>query len=140
MATIYDVNPQELIRRAAEELKKVKEVKMPDWAAFVKTGPGKERPPKDLEWWHYRAAAILRKVYVLGPVGVNKLRRKFRTKKDRGHKPEKVYPASGKIIRTILQQLTREGLVEDKEKGVHKGKVVTAKGKAFLDKLVKVKK
>jgi len=43
MASIYDVNAEKLIKKAAEELKK--DIKMPEWAKFVKTGAGKERPP-----------------------------------------------------------------------------------------------
>ena len=140
MATIFDVNTQELIKKAAEELKNSKEVQMPEWAMFVKTGAGKERPPSNEDWWYQRAASILKKVYVLGPIGVNKLRKKFTTKKNRGHKKERVYRAGGKVTRTILQQLTSEGLIEDKVKDAHKGKVVTAKGKSFMDKLVKPKK
>lgn len=137
MASIYDINQQELVNMAAEELKKSKEVKTPEWATFVKTGSGKERPPYIEGWWYQRAASILKKIYSFGPIGVNKLRRKYSNKKRRGHKPEEARPAGGKIIRTILQQLTKEGLIEDKAKGVHKGKVLTAKGKAFLAKVTK---
>jgi len=139
MATIHDVDTNELIGKAAEALKKTENVKMPDWAKFVKTGQAKDRLPAELDWWYYRAAAILRNVYVKGPIGVEKLRLKYGSKKDRGHKPEVFRKASGKIIRAILQQLVKEGLVNYAEKGVHKGKVITPKGKSFMDKLVKRK-
>lgn len=138
MGKLYDVDASELIKKASLELKKSKEVKMPAWAQFVKTGVHKERPPLNSElWWYMRAASILRKVYMLGPIGVSKLRRKYGGKRNRGHKPEHTYKGSGKIIRTILQQLEKEGFVKQVEKGVHKGKTITPKGKSFLDKLAK---
>ena len=53
---IFDVYPNELIEKAAEELKKLEAVKAPEWAKFVKTGVHKERAPLDKEWWFKRAA------------------------------------------------------------------------------------
>ena len=34
---MYDADSQELITKAAEELKKIPEIKPPEWAPFVKT-------------------------------------------------------------------------------------------------------
>jgi len=135
MATIYDTNTQELIDKAAEKLKEV--IEAPEWSKYVKTGTAKERPPSENDWWHKRAASILRKVYLRGPIGTNKLKVKYGSKKNRGHKPEKFYSASGKIIRTILQQLEKAELIKQGQKGVHKGRIITPKGKSFLDKLSK---
>ncbi len=135
MATIYDADANVLIEKAASELKK--SIKAPEWSVYVKTGVHKERPPEDRDWWYKRAAAVLRKVYMLGPIGTNKLRVKYGGKKNRGFKPEKFYPGSGKIIRTILQQLEHEKFIVQQQKGLHKGRVVTPKGKKFLDSLSK---
>ncbi|MCX6711588.1 MAG: 30S ribosomal protein S19e [Candidatus Woesearchaeota archaeon] len=135
MASIYDVSAEKLIKKAAEELKK--DIKMPQWAKFVKTGAGKERPPIENDWWYMRAASILRKIYINGPIGVEKLRKKYSSKKNMGHKPERVYPGSGKIIRTILQDLEKSGYIKFAEKKVHKGRIITPKGKKFLDSLSK---
>ncbi|MBS3151314.1 30S ribosomal protein S19e [Candidatus Woesearchaeota archaeon] len=135
MATIYDVDPSELIKKAASELKKVEQIKAPSWAMFVKTGASKERPPVELDWWYARTASLLRKIYLFGPIGVNKLRKKYGGKKNRGHKPERSYPGSGNIIRKILQQLEKAELVKYAEKKVHKGRIITPKGKKFLDKI-----
>ena len=109
MATIYDVKPGELHKRVVEELKKSKEVQMPDWANFVKTGVGKERVPSEKDWWQMRASALLRRIYLLGPIGVSKLRTKYGNRKNRGVAPERFRRASGKIIRVLLQQLEKEG-------------------------------
>lgn len=139
MATVYDVKAGELNKHVSEELKKSQHVKMPDWAHFVKTGHGKDRVPADNEWWYKRAAALLRRIYMLGPIGVSKLRTKYGNRKNRGAAPEKFTRASGKVIRSILQQLEKEGLIKQVEKSGHKGRIVTPKGKSLLDKAVKKK-
>ncbi len=138
MATIYDIPPAETIKKASEELKK--ELAMPAWAHFVKTAPSKQRHPMNQDWYFMRAASILRKIYRFGPIGTNKLRRKYGSKKDRGHRRERNYPASGKIIRSIIQQLEKKGYVKNETKGVHKGRIITPKGKSFLDKISNPKK
>ena len=137
MVSVYDVNANELIEKAAKELKKIAELKMPEWALFVKTGVHKERQPVNRDWWYIRGAAILRKLYLNSPVGVSKLRTKYGGKKNRGNKPGRFYKGSGKIIRNILQQLEKAEFIKKAEKGVHKGRVITKKGKSFLDKLAK---
>lgn len=135
--TVYDIEPQKLIRKAASELKKIEEIKPPKWSLYVKTGTHKQRPPKQKDWWYLRAASILRKIYILGPIGTNKLRRKYGGLKGRGHQPEEFRRGSGSIIRKSLQQLEKAGLIAQTQKKGHKGRQVTAKGKAFLDKLSK---
>lgn len=137
MATMYDVTPSELVSAAAEELKKSKSVKMPEWATVVKTGPAQEHAPAEKDWWYKRAASILRKVSLRGPIGVSKLRSFYGKKKNRGVHPEHFFKGSGKIVRVILQQLEQDGLVKKVEKGVHKGKVLTPKGQSLLDKVIK---
>lgn len=135
MANTYDIGATELINKASEKLKEM--IKPPVWANFVKTGPAKERLPSQRDWYYKRAASILRTVYTRGPIGVEKLKIKYGSKKNRGHRPEKFYPASGAIIRHALQQLEKAGLIIYKKDGIHKGRIVTPKGKSFLDKLAK---
>ncbi len=139
MAIVYDIEANKLIEAAAKELAKLPNMKSPEWAAFVKTGTAKERPPAREDWWHVRAASVLRAIYKAhGPIGVQKLRTRYGSKKNKGHKPEKFFRASGKIIRLILQQLEKEGFIKKAEIGVHKGRVISAKGKSFLDKIASV--
>ncbi|HLG23816.1 MAG TPA: 30S ribosomal protein S19e [Candidatus Nanoarchaeia archaeon] len=135
MATIYDVESQQLIEKTAEELKKIPEIKAPEWAAFVKTGMHKTRAPLKEDWWYMRAASVLRTVYRLGPIGTEKLRTKYGGKKNRGVRKEHTYKGSGSILRKSLQQLEKAGFVKFVEKGVHKGRIVTPKGKSFIDKI-----
>ena len=133
MASIYDCNQSELVEKAAEELKKVNNIKAPQWAGFVKTGMHKERPPVRNDWWYVRTASVLKKIYTHGPIGVSKLRTHYGGKKNRGYKPEHFYKGSGSIIRKVIQQLEKEGFVKTDLKSQHKGRLITAKGKKFLD-------
>ncbi|MBD3164201.1 30S ribosomal protein S19e [Candidatus Woesearchaeota archaeon] len=136
MATVYDINGNTLVEEAAKELSKIDHLKPPEWAAFVRTAPSKERVPARQDWWYFRAASILRAIYKSkGPIGVQKLRIRYGSKKNRGHAPEKFYKASGKIIRLILQQLEKAELVKKGEKGVHKGRIISPKGSSMLDKI-----
>ncbi len=135
MVSIHNKKPQEVINKTAESLKG--SVETPGWTKFVKTGHGKKNRPESKEWYLTRVASILRKVYINGPIGTSKLKKVYSHKKNRGHKPEKTSLASGKIIRSALQQLEKAGLVQQAEKGVHKGRVVTPKGRSFLDKITK---
>ena len=134
MASIYDVKANALITKVAEELKKNEKIKPPSWASFVKTGVHKERPPVDPLWWYTRCAAVLRKINILGPIGVSKLRTHYGGKKNRGYKPEHFKKGSGNIIRKVLQQLESAGLAKQVEKGIHKGRILTPSGKSVLDK------
>ncbi len=132
MATIYDVNPNDLIEKVAKELEK--ELKAPEWAPFVKTGVHKERPPTRDDWWYVRSAAVLRTIERMGPIGTSKLRTKYGGKQNRGHKTEHTFRGSGSIIRKILQELDQAGLTRQAEVGVHKGRVITPKGVSLLSK------
>jgi small subunit ribosomal protein S19e len=130
---IYDVNPQLLVKRTAEELKKVDAIKPPVWANFVKTGMSRERQPMQKDWWHIRAASVLRRIFKDGPIGTEKLRTKYGGRKNMGMAPEHFFPAGGSHLRKILQQLEKAGLAKQTEKGVHKGRVVTPQGMKLLE-------
>jgi len=130
---IHDVDATLLIKRAAEELKKDANIKPPVWAPFVKTGVSRERPPVQNDWWFVRSAAVLRKLFLLGPVGTQKLRAVFGGKKNRGYDPEHFYPGSGSVVRKILQQLEKAGFAKQVAKGVHKGRIISPKGQQLLE-------
>ncbi len=137
MARLEDVNPNEFVEELAVTLKSLPDIKQPKWASFVKTGRFKERPPARNDWWYVRSAAVLRTVYRLGPVGTSKLRTKYGGKKNRGVASEHSYKGSGSIIRKILQQLEKVGLVAQASVGMHKGRIVTPKGRALLNSIAR---
>lgn len=131
-----DVPPQKLIEKLSEELKKNENIKPPEWSKYVKTGVSEERPPLQKDWWFLRTAAVLRRVDLRGPVGVQRLRTVFGGRRRRGHKPPEQRKAGGKIIRLILQQLESSGYIQKVEKP-RKGRIVTAKGQKLLSKIAK---
>ena len=136
--SVYELNSQEYNLKLAEALKQIPEFKEPEWAKFVKSSPSKERPIEDADFWHKRAASILRQIYKNKIVGVNRLRTKYGSKKNRGMKPERFIKSGGKIIRTILQQSDKAGFTEilRETKGTKEkrpGRRMTAKGKLFLE-------
>lgn len=130
MTTVYDVPAEPLILAVGEKLKKESAIAPPEWAPFVTTGIHTEKPPVAADWWHTRAAAVLRKVYVMGTVGTERLRAEFGGPRDRGVKPNRAKKGSGSVIRDSLQQLEAAGLVET-VKG--EGRRVTGKGRGLLD-------
>lgn len=134
MANLYDVDPTELIKEVAKELKELN-IDKPEWTDFVKTGVHKERNPLDRDWWYLRCASILRKVYIFGPIGTQKLRRYYGGRKNRGHKPEKFFKGSGSIVRNALQSLEKIGFISKVDAvNKKKGRIITNKGKSFVDK------
>lgn len=135
MVSIFDVDARKLIEKAAKKLLDEKIIEMPEWANFVKSGKHKERPPVRRDWWYVRAAAVLRSVYKLGPIGTEKLKTKYGGRQERGNQPARFVKGSGSVIRKILQQLEKAEFIKKVEKGVHKGRVIAPKGKSFLDKL-----
>jgi small subunit ribosomal protein S19e len=130
MTSVKNVEPAKFIERLKEELKKIEEIKEPLWVRFVKSGAHRQRPPEQKDFWYVRAASILRRIYLNGPVGIERLRTYYGGRRSFGH-PKHFAKASGKIIRTILKQLEKVGFVE-KEK---RGRKITIKGKKFLDKI-----
>ena len=98
----------------------------------MKTGAHKERAPDDQDFWYVRCASILRKVYLNGPIGTEKLRIVYGGRKRRGSKPNKFQKGSGAIVRTALQQLERAGFI--KKEGT-KGREMTDIGRSYMDKL-----
>ena len=134
MASIHDVEAIKVIESAAKEFSKNPDMAKPEWAEFVKSGSHVERPPAQEDWWQIRAAALLRTIYKDGPVGVSKLRTKYGGRRNRGLKPHRFQKAGGKIIRTMLQQLEKIGLVQQAKKG-SKGRIITPQGQAFLDNI-----
>jgi small subunit ribosomal protein S19e len=137
---VYDLEAGEYNKKLAEALKKIPEFKIPEWVLYVKTGASRSRPVEDSEFWYKRSASILRQIYRMGVVGVNRLRTKYGGKKIRGFKPEEFRRAGGKIIRTILQQADKAGFteIETTVKGVRRrrpGRKLTANGKKFLESI-----
>ena len=132
--TIYDVATDKFNEKLAEALKKLPEFEMPGWAYFVKTSTARARVPYKTDWWYKRAASILRHIYRKGVMGVNRLKIRYGGRKDRGMKPAEFRRGSGKIIRVILQEAEKAGLLM-KSEGKKKGRQLTKQGLEFMNKV-----
>lgn len=132
MTTAYDVPADRLIERAAMEFKAAGKVAPPEWAPFVRTGVHTEKAPQQPDWWYRRLAAVLRKVYTMGPIGGSRLAAEFGGKRDRGSAPYHPRRGSGSVIRECLQQLETLGFVTKSEA---RGRRVTPAGQRMLDNL-----
>ena len=136
MTTYYDVPADQLIGGLTERLHAYDAIAPPEWAAHVKTGSNRERPPTQIDWWHTRAAAMLRKVGHKGPIGANRIAQEYGGSKNRGVRKNKSVAGSRSISRRILQQLTESGLVTNSHNTagtVILGKVLTPAGHSLLD-------
>lgn len=131
MAVVYDVPATLFVAKAGQKLKETGKVQAPEWVADVKTGSHRQLPPTQPDWFYTRTASILRRIYMDGPVGVQRLRSLYGGRKNRGVKPDAHERSGGSIIREALQQLEKAGYV----KSVKGGRVVTAQGMAFLDRV-----
>jgi len=130
MTTAHEVPGDRLVEEAAEDVEELDAVEPPEWAKFSKTGRSRELPPENDDWWYVRTASLLRKVYIEGPIGVSRLKKAYGGKDRKGMARSHHEEGSGSVIRTALQQLEEEGLVEQKGSD---GRVVTSEGQKFLD-------
>ena len=136
MADIRSIEAGKYNKLLAEKIKKSGDFEKPEWVDFVKTGPNRQRPTSEEDFWFKRAASILRQTYIRGIIGVQRLRTRYGGRKDRGVRPPHFVKSGGKIIRKILQQAEKAGLIE-KIKGKKSGRKLTIKGKEFLEGLVR---
>jgi small subunit ribosomal protein S19e len=134
MVTLYDVPADELIDELADRLED--RVDDPEWANYAKTGTSKELPPQQDDFWTVRAASLLRKVAVDGPVGVDRLSTAYGDRKQGStrYRVAATHTEAGSknIIRTILQQLEDEDLVSTAQ---GEGRVATPEGRSLLDQV-----
>ncbi len=131
MPTVYEVPTPDLIERLAKHLKEnMGEISPPAWSEYAKTGAHKERPPQNPDWWYYRCASLLRKIYVHGPVGVSRLRTEYGGLRRAPNRPEKHVRSGGSAIREPLQQLQKASLVAVDGKN---GRKLTKQGISLLN-------
>lgn len=131
MTTAYDVPPEELIKKLTEKIKADSSFTPPEWAKYVKTGPHTERSPVQDDWWYTRVASVMRKIYILGPIGTERLAAEYGGRRRRGSAPAHPRKGSRNIVRKILQQLEQAGYVARTKRG----RVLTPEGRKVIDNL-----
>ena len=120
---------EELARYLKENFGDV--IRPPEWALYAKTGSHRERVPDDPDWWYRRCASLLRKLYIHGPTGIERLRTAYGGRKNMGHRRKHFRKAGGSAIRKALQQLEAAGLVAKSQQG----RVLTPKGRSLMDSI-----
>ena len=131
MAKVYDIPADKLIDNLSELLKK-EGIEAPKWVPFVKTGAHAFRTPQNHDWWYTRCASLMRKIYLHGPVGIDRLRSMYGGAKPNGYGMAHHRDAGGVIIRTAVHQLEKLGYIEKVEK---KGRVISRQGMQKLDRM-----
>ena len=130
MTTVFDVPAGQLVEALTTKLRGIDSVKAAEWTRFAKTGRHTEKSPANSDWWHRRVASVLRKVYVMGPIGTSRLAAEFGGAADRGSKPNRAVKGSGSATRMALQQLEKAGLVQNVR---NRGRIVSSKGRSLVD-------
>jgi small subunit ribosomal protein S19e len=126
----YDVPAAALLPRVASELKQRSAVTPPVWASFARTGVHTQRAPSQPDWWYVRSASVLRKISLNGPSGVMRLAAEYGGKRDRGSAPYHARTASRAVLREIVQQLEKSGLLQGQK---NRGRRISAEGQRLLD-------
>jgi len=133
LPTPYNVPQSLFIQHLTKYIKEnVDQVQPLPWASAVKTSSHSQRQPDDPDWWFTRAASILRKIYLHGPVGIEHLRADYGGRRGARVSREHVRKGGGSNIRKIVQQLEAAKLVEAAS---NKGRIVTKEGRRTLDRL-----
>ncbi len=133
LTTPHDVPASKFIERLAKYIKEnVEEIQPPTWAAVAKTGSHVEKQPQNPDWWYTRSASVLRKVYIHGPIGLERLRSDYGGRKGFSVKPNHASKSGGSNIRKILQQLETAGLVQTTRPA---GRRMTPKGRKMMQEV-----
>jgi small subunit ribosomal protein S19e len=130
---VFDVNAGQLIDEVAGEFQK-QGIQQPEFVDFVKSGQHRERAPHRKDWYFVRMASILYRLHKDGPTGTGSLRTYYGGRKNRGVQKHHRYKASGKVIRTCLQELEKHGyLIKEKT-----GRKIAGKGHKLLNEKANV--
>eukprot|EP01130_Rhizamoeba_saxonica_P004198 TRINITY_DN1724_c0_g1_i1.p1 TRINITY_DN1724_c0_g1~~TRINITY_DN1724_c0_g1_i1.p1 ORF type:complete len:147 (+),score=42.17 TRINITY_DN1724_c0_g1_i1:267-707(+) len=131
--TVKDVEAAAFIKEYAMHLKRTQWLQIPTWSIYVKTGISRELAPIDDDWFFVRAASIARKIYIRGGTGIGALRKVYGNKKRDGPSRSHFTLASGGLLRYIVQEFERLGILEaDEKKG---GRRISAEGQKDLDRI-----
>jgi len=138
--TVLDVPSNKFINQLASFLKEKNIIKIPKYAPLVKSSRANDCEPINPDYFYYKAAAIVRKLYITKSknIGVGSLRVMFSKKERRGSQPPKTFRVGGKIIREIVIQLKNADYIKNyggKDDETNSGLYLTKNGRSQLDKI-----
>lgn len=131
MSGVKDVKPIEFITAFADFLKS-KNVEVPEWASYVKTGAFKELAPQEDDWYFTRMAAVARQVFVRGATGVGMFKRIYGGTLRRGSRPTHNTTGSGAVARSCLNNLEKLGYLE---RDANNMRIVSSEGKRNMNRI-----
>mmetsp|Transcript_19758 Transcript_19758/g.46259 ORF Transcript_19758/g.46259 Transcript_19758/m.46259 type:complete len:166 (+) Transcript_19758:27-524(+) len=141
--TVKDVHAETFINAYADFLSKSGKVSTPANVDLIKTGTHRELEPLNADWYFVRMAAVARKVYLRPRIGAGALARWFGGAKNCGAAPQKFQKAARGLLRHILIQLEKNGIVEtvllQNENGqkVSAGRAITSAGLREMDRVAR---
>ncbi|KAG8461104.1 hypothetical protein KFE25_003673 [Diacronema lutheri] len=133
--TVKDVPAGDFIVAYAAHLKRTGKIELPKWSDLVKTSKARELAPYDPDWYYVRAAAIARRVYLRGNVGVGAMRKIYGGRQRRGTVKEKFALSGGSIPRHIFAQLEKMKILEKAPATGKGGRRITETGQRDLDSI-----
>ncbi len=133
MVNVKEVPADLLVNELTLQFQEMGNIEVPEWTLYTKSGVHREKGWTQNDWYYRRLASTLRKVYVRGNIGIQRLSEEYGGRKDGGSKP--YHPAAGSrsIVRHMFNKLEELQLIKKTEKG----RSVTPKGQAMLDKAAK---
>ena len=140
---VKDISAAQFIAAYAAYLKKSGKVTLPKDVDVIKTGVRKELAPYDPDWYYIRMAAIARRVYIRGGLGAGGLARVFGGANRKSCMPQHFEKDAQGLIRHILIQLEKNGVVETivlqhtSGSKVTAGRNISSKGKRELDRVAR---
>ena len=129
-ATLRDVSANKWIRAMAQHLKQSGKLFVPSCTELVKQSHGNQRAPQNPDWYFYRCAAVLRRIYVRPGTGYGGLSKAFAIKKNNGSRPEKTVRASTGLLHWACRSLEGLKLIG---KGKESGRILTKDGRRKCD-------
>ena len=130
-SNVREVPPQLFIDTLAKHFETTRLFSIPEWTDLIKTGSLKQMPPNFTNWYYTRTASIVRQVYLHPGTSVESLRNYYGKNVDSGFTPNHHGKASGKVIRSCLQDLEKIGWIKQSEDKI--GRMITDKGQKQLD-------
>ena len=129
-ATMMDVPANKWIKTMAQHLKQSGKCFVPNCTELMKPSHANQLAPSNEDWYFYRCAAVLRRVYNRPGVGYTSLAKSFSMKKNNGSRPEKTIYAARGLLHWVCRSLEGVNLIA---KGKQSGRVITKEGKRKAD-------
>ena len=129
-ATVKDVPANKWVRAMASHLKQSGKLFVPNCTEYIKQSSANDRGPQNPDWYYYRCAAVLRRIYQRPGVGYGGLSKPFGMKKNNGSRPEHFVRASKGPLHWVCKSLEGMKLIQ---KGKVSGRVITREGRRKAD-------